>query len=395
MGLMKNYKVLAASWHPSATNSIIPIIKELRKQGKEVIALGSPYAGPRFEQEGVSYTPIENYGLKDFSESEMEKVLMQETPNIVLAGASFQEPIKKEIYITDQTILKAAKAQSIPSVRVQDWWSPSIKYDDIQNDIPNAFLPDKIALMDDYAYSKMIKKGISKEILAITGYPELDNLQQKKKNFTDIKKKQILETLGAQNAEKVFLYAGGIDWPKNVDKLGYWNLDVIKTIEQALKESPNENVSFVMGIHPRIPDETKSVLDKYLKSIGDPRMILVYGLGKLGLDSDEVSLATDATFVSFSTVGVKAAYMGKPALSLQPNLIVPNHFEDGDVDFFLQNRDIIPLGTSPERCVALLQHAMINEAYLKDLEQELRDSKFNVGEGEATRNVISLMNKLV
>lgn len=392
---MEKYKVLATSWHPSSTNSIISVIKKLRKQDREVVVLGTKYSSPIFDQENISYTSTESYGIQDFSEGEMERILIQESPNIVLAGTSFQEPIKGDFYVPDQTILNAARRQGIPSLRVQDWWSPATKHDDVVKGILNAFLPDKIALMDEYVKLKMLKKGIPEEILEITGYPELDTLQEKKRNFTSKKKNHVLETLRIQNTEKVFFYAGGIDWPKNLEKLGYWNLDVIETIINALKNSPNENVSFIMGIHPRIPDENKITIDKYIKEANDPRVILRYGLGSLGLNSEEVSLATDATFVSFSSVGMKSAYLGKPSFSLQPNLILPSSFEDGDLDFFLKNKDSVPLGLTPLACKYLLEKAMKDETLLKNLEQRLATPKFNVVEGEATKNVINLMDKLV
>lgn len=393
---MAKEKIIATSWHPSATNSLIPIIKRLREENAaDVVVLGTKYSAPIFEKNKISFMPIEQYFLPDFSASSMEMLLKTESPNLVLAGASFQEPQKEENYIPDQTIIQAAKRLQVPSLRVQDWWSPASKYDDVVSGEKMAFMPDKIALMDDYVKQKMLVLGFPEEMLEITGSPELDELVNKKKSFTPEKRKAIYDKLEISESLPLLFYAGSIDWTKNLSQLGYWNLDHFKIFGGVLNTLPDVKLSLLLGMHPRIPDADKTILEEYLKTLHDRRVIPVYGLGTKGLDSDEVSLASDVTITSFSTVGVKSAYMGRPSISLQPNLILPSNFKDGEVGFFYENQDLIPLGTTYAGCENLFRRAIIEKNYLKSLESKLSNSKFNLGEGKATKNVVNLSYRLM
>jgi hypothetical protein len=389
-------KIIATAGHPSATNSLVPIIKRLKQDNKaDIIVLGTKYSSPIFEKNKITFIPIEQYKLSDFSVSSMENLLQIEAPNLILAGASFQEPQKGDVYVPDQTILPAAKKLQIPSLRIQDWWSPAPKYDNVVDGIKMAYLPDKIALMDDYVWKKMINLGFPPKILEITGSPELDELADKKKSFTPEKRKEILSKLGIENSAPLFFYAGSIDWTKNLSQLGYWNLDHFKIFESVLKNLEGVELNLLLGLHPRIPDFDKTILNHYLETLHDRRIISVYGLGTKGLDSDEVSLAADLTMTSFSTVGVKSAYMGRPSMSLQPNLIWPSNFQDGEIGFFYENQDIIPLGTTYAGCENLFRRAITDPSYLKNLELKLLDSRFNLGEGKATENVVNLAYKML
>jgi hypothetical protein len=393
---MAKEKIIVTSWHPSATNSVVPVIKRLRQEDKaEIIVLGTKYSVPIFEKNKIPYTPSEQYSLSDFSASSMESLLQKESPNLVLAGTSFQEPQKGENYIPDQTVIQAARKLQIPSLRIQDWWSPASKYDDIVSGEKRAFMPNKIALMDDYIRQKMIALDFPKQALEITGSPELDELGEKKSSFTSEKKEEIYNKLGISKSSPLFFYAGSIDWTKNLSQLGYWNLDHLRIFGSVLNNLVDTKLSLLLGMHPRIPDEDKAMLEKYLQTLHDNRIIPIYGLGTKGLDSDEVSLAADVTMTSFSTVGVKSAYMGRPSISLQPNLIWPSGFKDGEVGFFYENRDLIPLGTTYAGCENLFRRAITERDYLKSLELKLLSSKFNLGEGKATENVVNLSYELM
>jgi hypothetical protein len=393
---MAKSKIIVTAWHPSAANSVVPVIKRLRQEEKtDVVVLGTKYSSPIFEKNKLAFTPIEQYQQPDFSSSSMEQLLQTEDPDLIIAGASFQEPQKNENYVPDQTILQAAKRLQTPSLRVQDWWSPATKYDDVVSGKKMAFLPDKIALMDDYVRQKMIALGFPEALLEITGSPELDELANKKKSFTPEKRKEILGKLGIENSAPLLFYAGSIDWTKNLSQLGYWNLDHFKIFGSVLKSLSGIELNLLLGMHPRIPDTDKILLNEYLQTLHDDRIIPVYGLGSKGLDSDEVSLAADLTMTSFSTVGVKSAYMGRPSMSLQPNLIWPSNFQDGEVGFFYENQDLIPLGTTYAGCENLFRRAIIDPDYLKNLETKLSNSKFNLGEGKATKNVVNLAYKLM
>jgi len=401
-------KILATSWHPSATNSIVPVINQIKEQKDlEVVVLGGKYSASIFEHNNIQYKTLEDYGLEDFSVSSMEGLIFKENPDLILAGASFQEndPPKKVVRnVPDQTLVYAAREilMGCPTIRIHDWWDPkySKKYDDIFTSEKLKFLPDFLAVNDEYTKEKMIKEGFPEDILYITGNPELNNLREIRDSFTSQRKAEIRNQLEVGQNDSFLFYAGGIEWQDEKKELGYWNLDHLKIFTEVLNElKDRKDISLLVALHPRMPEQDKEIIAQYLLENRDNRLKFVEGLGKIMLNSEEVSLSADATLTAFSTVGYKSAYLRTPCISIQPNLNTKTNFEGGNPQFYVDHSHLFPLGTTKEECKVLIRQAFTNKHFLKEQKKKISNSKFNLDiilqDSNPTENVMSLINKAV
>jgi len=376
-------KILATSWHPGGANAIVPVIKRLSDEKKvDVITVGHQYSEKIFEAAGIPYKKITDYGLKDVSSGSMDALIQTEAPRLVLTGTSAQDENNKDVI--EQTVTLAANKQNVLTLAVLDFWGNySMRFNDIYTGEKFKFLPDKIAIMDQYAMKDMLSEGFNKNRLAITGNPHFDNLESKAKAFTSSEKQGIRERIGL-TTEIIFFYAANA-WKKGMKDLGYWDLDNIQLINEAISELSDDQknkIGVAIKLHPRVPSEDLDAITNYLNTHPSNQIKLVTGIG-----SQELVLASDLTFTPFSTVGIEAVYMGKPCISLQPGLT--GH----DFLSILTKNRIIPVGYTKQECKDLVKRAIVNEHYRKkDLVSKA--STFRT-DGKATERVTNLVYDLL
>ncbi|HLC77844.1 MAG TPA: hypothetical protein VJH92_01855 [Candidatus Nanoarchaeia archaeon] len=376
-------KVFVTSWHPSATNFIVPVVNELISRGCEVDVLGTKYSIPIFQKNNIPYHEAEYFGVEDYSPKSMEKLLRDSIPDVILAGTSFQT--NDEIYIPDQTVLIASKKLGLPSMRVQDWFPYSKKYDDLSTNTRHIYMPDLIAVSDDLVKDRMISEGFKGDLMVVTGNPETASLLSKNQLFNNDARRQLIEKIGF-NPGNILYYAGGIEWEENRSTIGYANSDHFEIFNQVLREEKSPEVGIIATLHPRIPAIEKERILSIVADIGDDRLRLVFGY-----DSSELTLSTQSTLTAFSTVGIKATYLTKPCISLQPNLIWPNEFDSGDIGYFVDN-PYIPLGKTISSSKELVKSAF-SPKFRQELESKLKESSA-VNPGEASKNVVDLVLSL-
>ena len=378
-------KVLATSWHPGGANAIVPVIKRLSDEKTvDVITVGHQYSEKIFEAAGINYKKIADYGLQDVSSGSMETLIKAEAPRLVLIGTSTQDENNKDVI--EQTATLAAKKQNVLTLAVLDFWGNySQRFNDIYTDTGEKFkfLPNKIAIMDQYAMEDMLSEGFDKNRLVITGNPHFDNLESRAKAFTPAEKQGIRDKIGL-SAEVIFFYAASA-WEKDAKDFGYWDLDNIQLINEAINELPGEQknkVGIAIKLHPRVPPEDLDAITKYLNTHSNNQIKLVSGIGP-----QELALASDLTFTPASTIGIEAVYMGKPCISLQPGLSGP------DFLYILTKNGIIPIGYTKQECKELVKRAILNEPYRKQALIE-QASSFRT-DGKATERVANLVYELL
>ena len=229
-------KILATSWHPGGMNAIVPVIKRLNQQGKvNVVTVGHQYSEAILDSHGIGYKRISDYGLEDVSLESMASLLEQESPDLVLTGTSAQDENNKDVI--EQTATLAGRNKGIPTVAVLDFWGNySLRFNDIYSGEGFRFLPDKIAIMDQYAERDMLEEGFDKAGLIITGNPHFDDLEAKARRFTNQERIELRQQVGL-DADIPFFYAANA-WKKEKPNLGYWDLDNIQLVNEALREMP-------------------------------------------------------------------------------------------------------------------------------------------------------------
>ena len=405
-------KVLATSWHPGGANAIVPVIKKLQSDGKvNITVLGHQYSEAIYKAAGIPYNTLRTYGLKDVSEGSMAAILAQEIPDLVLTGTSVQDEENRDVI--EQTITLAArkrttgkeKRRATLTLAVIDVWSKySQRFSDLYDEKTgrHIYLPDQIAIMDEYAQNKMLAEGFNPFTLSITGNPDFDNLEELARNFTQEDIRRIREQIGL-NPTVLGFYAAGL-LQKNVGgkkNFGFWDLDCVRAISEALGRIHEDQASVAVTLHPRHSVEDARTLVDYLKETGQGRIKLIANtkdseglVGYLSQQPSEIAcvtedigsydlvLASDLTMTALGAIGIKAAIMGKPGISIRPN---SNRTDFQEV---IIEPGIIEVEYDPAKCADLVQRGLTDGEFRRDLEQ--RASSFSV-DGSATGRVIDLI----
>ena len=373
-------KIVATSWHPGGANAISPVIKALIQEGKtKVVVIGYQFSEKIFQNNGISYRTIESYGLKDVSVDSMEELLAVELPDLILTGTSAQD--EKNRNVIEQTIALAAKRVGIKSLAILDFWANySLRFNDVFTGEKFKFLPDKIAIMDEIAKETMINEGFDKTRLVITGNPDFDNLENMARNF---KEKKIIRAKIGSKADLLIFYAANA-WKKEIDELGFWDLDNIKIVNrvfQSLSEDRKAKVDMVVKLHPRVPREDFLEISQYIDQDSKGRIKLVSDIDPLDL-----ILASDLTLTPFSTLGIKAVYMRKPCISLQPGL-------KGKDLLIVSEKGFIPVGYTADDCEREFKKAILNDKYRQE-ELPRKAAGFRT-DGKATESVKKLVYRML
>ncbi len=367
-------KVLATSWHPGGAKAIAPVIKALAAEGRvEVIVLGHEFSKQIFDNAGIPYKTIKDFGETNISRGSMLSLLVGVSPDIVLTGTSGQEGNANDII--EHTMTLAARDWNIKSVAVLDYWANySKRFSDERTGNKLDVLPDKIAIMDKIARDDMLAEGFPAEKLVITGNPNFDILPAKAQAFTQEMRDQVRQAIGLP-CQTLFFFAAGV-LSRFAQKIGFWDMDVLKVIANALPNLPG--VGIAMRLHPRTPTEDKSQIEKFIADLAG-KVKLVEDVNSLTL-----ALAADLTIVQDSTVGIEAIYMGRPCISLQPELKVPD-------SFLPSKKGVALVAYESKGCEDLLLYSADPKARARMVKIA---SKF-VTDGKATERVAQLVYSLL
>ncbi len=375
-------KIVATSWHPGGVNAIAPVIKLLRAEKKiEVVVIGHEFSESIFEKNDISYRKISDYKLADVSVESMKALLNAEKPDLILTGTSAQDENNKDII--EQTITLAANNMSKKTLAVLDFWANySLRFNDIYTGETFKFLPSKIAIMDKVAKEEMLTEGFASEKLVITGNPDFDDLANRAKNSTKEEKEAIRTKIGLK-ADLLIFYAANA-WKKEIDKLGFWDLDNIKIVDsvfQSLPEDRKVKVGMVVKLHPRVPREDFLEISQYIDNSSEGRIKLLTNIDPLDL-----ILTSDLTLTPFSTLGIKAVYMRKPCISLQPRL-------KGKDLLIVSEKGFIPVGYTVDDCKRELKKAILDNKYRQE-ELPKRAAGFKT-DGKATERIAKLVYEML
>jgi hypothetical protein len=374
-------RVLAAAWHLGGANAIAPVINFLRKEGKvEVRAIAHQYAEPVFTKYGVAYDLLETF-LQDnvVGSAQMLFDFDKGKPDLVVTGTATQGQIYHNVL--EQQLAVAAKRNGVPCLAVSDCWTEHAKrFSNIFTGEQFCFLPDRVTALDNMALEIMVKEGIPREIIEVTGNPFFDDLPEKAEHYSGEERNKIRRKIGLPVGILVFFAGNAFSDEK--DKYGYCDLDNLKIIVDALNSLPQgfrRNVGVAVKLHPRTArqdaDEVRAILDQAF--VQGHKIEFVPS----GVDSHDLILASDLVLTAFSTIAVEAVYMKRSCISMQPNLI-------GGNPLAVSQLGIIPTGYTEETCRELISEAIASPR--PRIEMRNRALSFQT-DGKATQRVAELI----
>ncbi len=172
-------RVLAAASMAGGAMAIGPVIKRLREKGHNVYVISHGAATSSFKSQGIEPDRL----LQTVSRSELYGILKAHgAPHSLLTGTQCQStdcPVTVE-----QLLWDSARSRAVRSVAVLDTWANySVRFSDLDltSDVPTASilrplsrLPDKIAIMDEFAMGQMLAEGFPEDRLVVTGQPQFE-----------------------------------------------------------------------------------------------------------------------------------------------------------------------------------------------------------------------------
>ncbi len=369
---MKNPKILITSWHPGSANSILPVIKQLKRENRvHVVPICHEFSEKIFRKEKVDYRTISDYGLPDVSRNSMEKLLEEESPELIFTGITSQNEENKSVI--DQQIILAGRKKKIPTLTFLDWWESMDKFDDNYTNEPKKFMPNKIAIIDKYAKENLLKEGFDGKKLIITGNPSFDKLIAMKEEFTDQNRQKVREDLGIGLDAYIFLFASQPIEGTLGYKYGFTEKESLHGFLFSLEELENKKeFSVLVKVHPR---ENQLDIEERTKGFDFPIKV------DKEYNTLQTVLASDSVVSPFSTVLIESSYLDRPSISFQPGLIGEDTLITNSLDVTVpvyKEKDLLPV----------LDKVMHDNNYQAELAKKRKDFKTD---GKATERVTNLI----
>lgn len=324
--------VVVVSGDPGGANAVAPVIQKLIGDKKvRVSAFAYREAKTLWKDRNIPFSY-----LPDSTTLESAKILLKNREtDLFFSGTSYNDQEFEKQFIS------AARTLQIPSLVLLDYWSNySIRFSD--NDGNRIYIPDKIAIMDEFTRNEMIQEGFNPEQLIITGQPAFDDLILLRDSFSVEQKKEIRKTLGNLKDDLVVVFASEPLFrgtPTKPANPGYTRIGVLHSLVTALdriQEVTRRKIVLVIRPHPR--ENSHEFLDIH----GEKIQIILSSTGR----SRDVIQAADLVCGMTTVLLMEACYLGCIVASLQPGLSQPDILPSNRLGYSVpiyHEEDIIPV----------------------------------------------------
>ncbi|MFA4876148.1 MAG: hypothetical protein WC586_01940 [Methanoregula sp.] len=359
---------------PGGANALVPVILQLHSEKKEQIQVFAyRQAADIFLKKNISFSSLD----EQTTYSEILDFLKGNRPKIIVTGTSF-DPIGLEV-----KFIHAARILKIPSLSLLDYWCLySLRFSENEGDLK--YVPDKIAIMDEMAYSDMITEGFHPDTLIITGQPAFDALAEFKSSFSNQKWEQIRSYFHIHSYELFIVFVSeplsiffGED-ESNPQFLGYTEISVINQLITALEQISqdcNKHIALLIRPHPR--EKT----DVYEKITSNNIRIIVSKEG----NPRDIVMASDLVIGMTTELLVEACYLGCIVVSLQPELRFKDVLPTNNNGFS------IPV-YSKEKIYDTLKKALIDPYIRSEMKKKVEQFKHD---GHATNRIVNIIYQMM
>jgi hypothetical protein len=305
--------IVAICGDAGGANAVAPVIELLRGEGRvAVTALAYLQAKSLWAARGLDFSDVEG----DLDDREIMALLDRTAAGLLLTGTSVNR------YDLEKRFIAAARTLGIPSLSVLDFWSNyALRFSDAAGRL--AYLPDRIAAMDEQAREEMIADGIDAARIVVTGHPAFDSLEAYRTGFSPQRREALRQELGVAEDAWLVLFASQPAFldeehaeapPPWLDRQRMLGL-LLSALEDLARQYGKE---IVLAVRPH-PREN----DRFFGSIVSRSVRVVL---QKGGDARGVAMASDLVVGMATMFLVEAAYLGCPALSIRLGLPLPDTF---------------------------------------------------------------------
>jgi len=307
---------------PGGASAVAPVVKFLAaEKGLDVLSYAYNEAAAIWDSFNIVYEILPH----DITEEDTEDLLKKPNVKLLFTGTSVNTVDLERLFIGT-----AAKI-GLPSLSLIDFWTNYTRR--FSQDGKNlTHVPDKVAIMDEYAFDEMVQEGFDPVKLVITGQPAFDDLADWRNEFSLERRDEIRKELGLQEGELFILFASqpltslyGTDNIKE-EYLGFDEWTVLGTLIQIFEEIKVEvaaKIHLVIRPHPR---EEIGLFKDYSSQV------IPITLVESGTARSQV-MAADLVVGMNTELLVEACYLGCITLSLQPGLRHPDRLPTNRLGF--------------------------------------------------------------
>lgn len=374
------WNVLAVCSDPGGSQAVGPVLALLIQDERfEVTTYAYQHAQDVLKKAGLEYVTLSG----TISSDHVDALIRRHKPAVVITGTSYNNTV-----MVEQQFIAAAKRQGIPCVAILDYWSNYWqRFSGAAPEEKFKFLPDRVAVMDEWAKTAMLGEGFEETRISVTGQPAFDRLAFLRRRFSEEKRRRVRTDYGVNPRHKFVVYASqpvqaayGAD-ASNPQYLGYTEHTVLKAVLAGLHDAARRRkhgITVVVKLHPK-----ESLADfQYLKD-QDRGPELAVKIVKEG-DIWDMMLASDLVVGISSSVLLQACLLGLPVVSVQPNLT-----ED---DFLITNVLGYSLGVYEEESVEdTLERVLFDEEFRLGMLDRVAEFKVD---GLAGKRVLALVEEL-
>lgn len=351
-------KIIAVCQDPGAASAIAPVIIGLHRLNKyNLLVIGYQYSQKVYRDKGIAFSTFEELGIKSTDNGQLSVFLDKQKPSLLLLGTSeVGDYLEKDL-----TCL--AREKNIKTLAVLDYWSNYWqRFSDRNGKNRLGYMPDFIAVMDDFAREEMLKEGFDGRRLLVTAQPYFDSIKADYAKFAKSDKERFLKSLGVSTDGLFIVMASqpiekyrGADSGKP-DFLGFTektSRDILIDALNSIKAWHNINLTLFIKLHP------KEDLGSYniIKKCNFPVLV------NQDADSRKLIFSADIVTGITSVFMVEAMFAQKMVISIQPNLIKK--------DFLFTNRLGLTMGVyKPKDLEPVLERAIFDEKFRKDIKDK-------------------------
>lgn len=305
--------IFAVAGDPGGAAALAPVLLNLAPSGA-VTLFARAYREARnvWTAAGIPFESLD----ESLTTLECEDLLRQSNARALLCGTSVNGVDLEKRFVA------AARRLGVPSLAVLDFWSNlRPRFSDEFGNL--AFVPDRVAVMDEVAREELLAEGIPADRIFVTGQPAFDDLAEWAQRDGATQSHRLRTALGVPESAVLVLFASqpiaemqeahaGIAHP------GYTQHSVLTTLLPVLEEirtASGRDVRIWIRPHPR---ELKDAYTGYASD--NPSWVVVSSIGK----PREAACAADLVTGMSSVLLFEAAVMGRAVLSLQPGLRIPD-----------------------------------------------------------------------
>lgn len=328
--MIRVYDVILYARDPGGVNVIAPLYYAIKQRGYKIKLFSKDMGIKRFQSLECPVQDIMQI-INDVSIEEINQLLKKYKPKCIITATSADDFVEKYLWNSGKTL-------NIYTIAVLDqWMNFRVRFSNYSvNQINNStnkekliFIPECIMVIDRYCQDELIKIGIPKENIIITGQPHFLSVYNKAKELkkVDVRGK-IRNHLGISPNDYVVTYASEpfaeVYKVEDVNKSywGYTEISNFKVLYEALyqvEEKIKEDIVLVIKIHPK---ESDNKYNKIIENLSKKIKIII----DKTTDALEMISASDLVCGMSSMLLVEAAIIGTQVMSIQINLKQKNPF---------------------------------------------------------------------